>query len=185
MKKKLTLLEQIFEQDCPEFANYRAVLGKGDRINQGRTDVSEYVARLANEKAKASRAYYEDNSLSNFKAYVTAATAHDNAESASNDLSNMNLSWRHSDDDIETLLAALRVVQSRLRTRICALNDEERQRLESAGVDPGGAEHPAITNLKAHLERIADAILYCERFIDNPAASTFQWQRCAQLIKLP
>lgn len=184
-KKPLTLLEQIFEQNCPEFENYRAVLGKGDRINQGRTDVSSYVARLAKEMAKASHAYYADNSISNFQSYVTAKTAHDNAEAAYNALANMTLSGRHSDEDIDVLLAALKVVRDRLAKRIAKLNDDEAARLAEAGVDTGGAENPAISALKQKLSQIAEAIIAIQDYQRDSHGRTFQWNHCAQLIKLP
>lgn len=186
-KPTLTIIEQIYAEDCPEFQAYRELKKRAEQLTANSGAAAKYVADLEAAKQAASSLFYEHNSLANFKAYEQARTAHTSAEGAHSDLAQMHgatIQYQKDPENIRILLGALVVARDRLAKRIAALNDEERKRLEAAGVDPQGAEHPAISRLKGDLSALADKILYTKDYLAGELPGVFQWTSCSQLLKL-
>jgi hypothetical protein len=180
LRSQCKLTQKVLSEPCPEFEEIRRIIGKKQTKQENANAVSEYVAEAKENKERVAEEWFHDNSVANFKKFIKANADYDAAQSAFNSIvptfGGSMSEWVKGDDIKAATMAGLRVIQKRLAKKISELNDEERKRMEEAGLDPSG-EHPSITGLKRHLSAVAEAIIKLE------GESQFNWNEYSNLFQ--
>jgi hypothetical protein len=186
MNKCIKEVKRPLEKSEPyqEFARLKAGLTQHDK-NQIANHATLLTA-LA-DRGAATTAYYENNSPENFERAVAAIEAHRRIDAAWNFLSSFSGSKTaplQTPEAEAIVLKCTRLLRDALAKKVKALNDEEQARLQAEGLDSEGREHPAISDLKAYLSRLAESIVQLESRKEAGTSGGFQWSHHTQLFDI-
>lgn len=143
------------------FKDLRAMLGRRTGHQDNQKAMVDYVNSLRTKRDELNSDFYLKNDIEAFKALVASSAAFENANKAFEHACLMTGGGQREVGSAEGAKIVLNCIQSfrdSLAKRISELNDDERKRLAAAGLESDGREHPAISDLKVFLSRLADAI---------------------------
>jgi hypothetical protein len=150
-------------------------------------DAGDYNAGLKAKREALAQTYFQKPTLENLIALANAeqerAAFHAVYIETSASVGIIAEAQCHTLESITILKDALEALASGLRTKINEVADEEKARLEKAGIDSEG-EHPAIVALRQKLSEVCDGLAECrncERGSDNRQSV---WSKYNGLISL-